>query len=87
MPDETQLAKISIHVPAGCTKTALNFDALDKMTRDLARQTFIYVDGRQLLCRSFAVRTKPDGKKVVMLEVMEECFEITDREKDVDDQG
>lgn len=67
---------VTIRVPAGCTKTALNFDALDKMTRDLARGTFMFVDGKQLLCRSFAVRTKPDGKKVVMLEVMEECFEI-----------
>lgn len=76
MDHEDRLAHVTIKVPKGCTKTALNFDALDKMTRDLARQTFVFVDGRQLLCRSFAVRTKPDGKKVVTLEVMEECFEI-----------
>jgi len=78
MTQENQLAKVTIRVPAGCTKTALNFDALDKFTHDLARQTFIFVDGKQLLCRSFAVREKSDGRRVVMLEVMEECFEITE---------
>ena len=76
MTQENELAMVTIRVPAGCTKTALNFDALDKLTRDLARETFMFVDGKQLLCRSFAVRTKPNGKKVVVLEVMEECFEI-----------
>ncbi len=82
MTQESTLAKVSIRVPRGCTKTALNFDALDKLTRDLARQTFVFVDGRQLLCRSFAVRTKPDGKKVVMLEIMEDCFEISEADTD-----
>ncbi len=67
MMEENSLAKISIRVPVGCAKTALNFDALDRITRDLARQTFVFVDGKQLLCRSFAVKTKPDGKKVNVL--------------------
>ncbi len=81
MFEEDQLAKITIRLPKGCTKTALNFDAMDKMTRDLARQTFMFVGEKQLLCRSFAVRTKPDGSRVVLLEVMEDCFEITEADQ------
>ncbi len=80
MEDEANLAKITVRVPKGCTKTALSFDALDSLTRDLARRTFVFVDGRQLLCRSFSVKTKPDGRKVMMLEVMDECFEIVEGE-------
>ena len=80
MDENDPLAKITIKVPHGCTKTALSFDALDKMSRDLARQTFIFADGKQLLCRSFAVRMKPSGEKVVMLEVMQDCFEIVEAE-------
>lgn len=80
MTEENQLAMVTIRVPKGGTKTALNFNALDKVTRDLARETFMFVDGKQLLCRSFAVRTKPDGKSVVMLEIKQECFEITETE-------
>jgi hypothetical protein len=76
MPDEKQFAKVTIRVPKGCKKTALSVDALDKATRDLAWQSFIYVGEQPLLCRSFKVTTKPDAKKVVLLEVMEECFEI-----------
>ena len=76
MPEEKQLAKVTIRVPKGCAKTALSVDALDKATRDLAWKTFIYVGDHPLLCRSFKVTTKPDGKKIVTLEVMEECFEM-----------
>jgi hypothetical protein len=80
MREEKQLAKITIRVPKGCTKMALSVDALDKATRDLAWKTFIYAGERPLLCRSFKVTTKPDGKRLVMLEVMEECFEIVESE-------
>jgi hypothetical protein len=80
MSEEKQLAKITIRVPKGCRKTALSVDALDKRTSDLAWQTFIYVGDQPLLCRSFKVIEKPDGKKVVMLEVMEECFEVVEAE-------
>lgn len=76
MNETDELAMVSVRVPKGCTRTALSFDALDSLTRDLARRTFVFADGKQLLCRSFAVRVKPDGRKVMMLEVMEECFEI-----------
>lgn len=80
MPEEKQLAKVTIRVPKGCKKTALSVDALDKATRDLAWKTYLYVSDQPLLCRSFKVTTKPDGKKVVTLEVMEECFEIVEAE-------
>jgi hypothetical protein len=80
MREEKQLAKITIRVPRGCTKMALSVDALDKATRDLAWKTFIYAGEQPLLCRSFKVTTKPDGKRLVMLEVMEECFEIVESE-------
>ena len=78
MPEEKQLARVTICVPKGCKKTALSVDALDKHTSELAWKTFIYVGEHPLLCRSFKVTTKPDGKKAVMLEVMEECFEIVE---------
>ena len=81
MPEEKQLAKITIRVPKECTKTALSVDALDKHTSDLAWRTFIYIGEQPLLCRSFKVTTKPDGKKTVTLEVMEECFEIVESEE------
>ena len=74
------LAKITIKVPPGCDRTSLSFDALDSVSRDLARRTFIWVDGKQLLCRSFATKTRPDGSQVVMLEVMQECVEIVQSE-------
>ena len=78
---EKQLANVTIRVPKGCKKTALSVDALDKLTCDLAWKTFIYVGEQPLLCRSFKVTTKPDGKKTVTLEVMEECFEMIESEE------
>ena len=81
MTEEKQLAKVTIRVPKGCKKTALSVDALDKRTSDLAWKTLIYVGEQPLLCRSFKVTTKPDGKKTVTLEIMEECFEIVESEE------
>jgi hypothetical protein len=81
MPEDKQHAKVTIRVPKGCAKTALSIDALDKTTRDLAWKTFIYVGEQPLLCRSFKLAIKPDGKKTIMLEVMEECFEIVESEE------
>ncbi len=80
MSETNQTAKIKIVVPKGCTKQSLNFYALSSHERDLARNTFIYADGRQLLCNSFKV-TERNGEKVVVLEIKEECFEIVEGEK------
>lgn len=79
MPKEKSVAKITIRVPKGCKKTALSVDALDTLTSNLAWDTFIYADGTPLLCRSFKVVEKSNGRKVVMLEIMEECFEIVEQ--------
>jgi len=51
MPEEKQLARVTICVPKGCKKTALSVDALDKHTSELAWRTFIYVGEHPLLCR------------------------------------
>ena len=79
MHKEKSLAKVSIRVPKGCKKTALSVDALDTLTSNLAWNTFIYADDTPLLCRSFKVVEKSNGQRVVMLEVMEECFEIVEQ--------
>lgn len=76
----TQTTKITIKVPKGCKKTSLDFYALDSHTRDLARDTFIFVDGKQLLCNSFKV-VERRGEKVLMLEVKEESYEIIENEE------
>jgi hypothetical protein len=83
MAEEKQLAKVTIRVPKGCSKRALSVDALDKATRDLAWKTFIYAGELPLLCRSFKVVEKADGTRTVMLEVMEECFEIVETDAGV----
>lgn len=78
MSDKTpDLAKITIRLPKGCKKTDLSVDALDKFTRDLAWKTHVFVGKKILLCRSLKIREK-DGKRVVLLEVMEDCFEIVE---------
>jgi hypothetical protein len=71
----SETAKITVTLPKGCTRTKLGVDALDKITRDLAYATHIYVDGKLLLCRSFEVK---DGH--LLLKVMPECFEIVEDE-------
>ncbi|HEV7700202.1 MAG TPA: hypothetical protein VGO43_08240 [Pyrinomonadaceae bacterium] len=74
----SDLAKITITVPKDCLKRALSIDALDARTRDLAWQTRIEVDGKDLLCTAF-VATYDNGKKpVLQLTVKDECFEIVE---------
>jgi len=80
MPKSPELAKITICVPTGCKKTDLSVDALDKNARDLAGKTHVYVGDRLLLCRSLKVKEK-DRKQVVLLEVMEDCFEIVEADQ------
>lgn len=75
----SEKAKIKVVVPKGCKKESLSVDALDSNTRDLAWKTFIYVDGKQLLCRGFKIK-EVKGEKVMVLEVMKECFEIVESE-------
>jgi len=79
MSEKQETAKIKIIVPKGCTRESLSIDALDKHTRDLAYSTFIYVDGKPLLCRSFKTKMT-GGERIVILEVREECFEIVEED-------
>ncbi len=72
------LAKIRIVVPKGCLNKNLSIDAFDSHTRDLAYQTFIYVDGKPLLCRSFKTK-QCGGETVLVLEVRPNCFEIVEK--------
>jgi hypothetical protein len=73
----SEKAKIKIVVPKGCKKDNLSIDALDSNTRDLAYKTFLFVDGKQLLARSFKVK-EVKGEKVCVIEVMADCFEIVE---------
>lgn len=70
----SKLAFIQVIVPKGCKKTALNFDAFSSHERDLARKTFIFADGNQLLCRAFKV----DANGRLILTIEPECFEIVE---------
>lgn len=73
----SDLAKIVIQIPVGCTRRSLSMNALDERGRQLARQTFIFVDGKQLLCTAFRVEVpKGSSEKVLQLTVATDCFEI-----------
>ena len=58
--------------PNGCNKTALSLDALDAHTRELARNTYLTVNGKMLSCASFKVLE--NGR--MQVEVMPEAFEL-----------
>jgi hypothetical protein len=68
-PDE-QLAKVTIETPTD--RDALAFNALDRHSREMARETWVRVDGKILPCMSFKVA--PNGN--LILEVMRDHFEI-----------
>lgn len=68
----SDLAKITVQRPKGCERKALSIHAMDKNTRDLAWKTFLYADGKPLLCESFALTERG----TLMVEVKAECFEV-----------
>lgn len=75
----SDLAKIVIQLPVGCTRRALSMNALDQRGRELARQTHIFVDGNQLLCTAFRAEYEKNGTdRVLQLTVREECFKIVE---------
>jgi F420-0:gamma-glutamyl ligase len=77
MPD---FAKIRVQLPKGCNRKALSIHSLDRRSRELAYQTFIFVDGKQLLCTSFKLVDLAEGQ-VLQLTVAPECFEIVETEE------
>lgn len=68
---EMETTKVVITLPSGCNRTALSVNALDSVTRELAYQTLITVDGKILPCSSFSIK---NGRLV--MEVQEDFFEL-----------
>ena len=70
---ELETTKVVITVPKGCGRDGLSVNALDTVTRELAYQTLITVEGKILPCTGF--KLKNGG---LMLEVQEGFFEIAE---------
>ena len=70
---ELEMTKVRITMPMGCDRDALSVNALDSVTRELAYQTLITVNGKILPCTGF--RLKNGG---LTLEVQEGFFEIVE---------
>jgi hypothetical protein len=70
---DLETTKIKITMPKGCGRDGLSVKALDSVTRDLAYQTLITVEGKILPCTGF--KLKNGG---LMLEVQEGFFEIAE---------
>ena len=71
---DLETTKVRITMPKGCERDALSVKALDSVTRELAYQTLITVDGKILPCTGFKV--KNGG---LTLEVQEGFFEIAEQ--------
>jgi len=70
---ELETTKVVITMPKGCGRDGLSVKALDAVTRELAYQTLITVEGKILPCTGF--KLKNGG---LMLEVQEGFFEIAE---------
>jgi hypothetical protein len=71
---EDILTKVIIKTPKGFTRNALAYGALDSHSRELAKDTWVTVEGKILPCMSF--RVKENGN--LLLEVCQPFFELTD---------
>ena len=71
---ELETTKVVITMPKGCGRDGLSVKALDAVTRELAYQTLITVEGKILPCTGF--KLKNGG---LMLEVQEGFFEIAEK--------
>jgi len=71
---DLETTKVRITMPKGCERDALSVKALDSVTRELAYQTLITVDGKILPCTGFKV--KNGG---LTLEVQEGFFEVVEQ--------
>lgn len=69
-----ETTKVIIRMPKGCGRDGLSVKALDSVTRELAYQTLITVEGQILPCTGFKV--KNGG---LTLEVQEGFFEIVEQ--------
>ena len=66
-----ETTKVRITMPKGCDRDSLSVKALDSVTRELAYQTLITVEGKILPCTGF--KLKNGG---LVLEVQEGFFEV-----------
>ena len=71
---DLETTKVRITVPKGYSRDGLSVKALDSVTRELAYQTLITVDGKILPCTGF--RVKNGG---LTLEVQEGFFEVVEQ--------
>jgi hypothetical protein len=55
--------------PKGLSRKSLGIKALDSRTRDLARRTFVTVEGRVLPCLSISEKHNGNGETSLFLEV------------------
>ncbi|MDI1243056.1 MAG: hypothetical protein PSX80_14165 [bacterium] len=69
-----ETTKVIIRMPDGCDRDSLSVKALDSVTRELAYQTLITVEGKILPCTGFKV--KNGG---LTLEVQEGFFEVVEQ--------
>jgi len=71
---DLETTKVVITMPKGCGRDGLSVKALDAITRELAYQTLITVEGKVLPCTGF--KLKNGG---LTLEVQEGFFEIAEQ--------
>jgi len=71
---DLEMTKVKIAIPKGCDRDALSVKALDSVTRDLAYQTLITVEGKILPCLGFKLRNGG-----LTLEVQEGFFEVVEQ--------
>lgn len=53
---DLETTKVVIRLPKGCDRDGLSVKALDSLTRELAYQTLITVEGKILPCIGFKIR-------------------------------
>ena len=70
---DLEMTKVRIAMPKGCDRNGLSVKALDSVTRDLAYQTVITVEGKILPCTGF--KLKNGG---LTLEVQDGFYEIVE---------
>ena len=71
---DLETTKVTITMPKGCDRDGLSVKALDSVTRALAYQTLITVDGKILPCTGFKLRNGG-----LTLEVQEGFFEVVEQ--------
>ena len=69
-----ETTKVRITMPKGCDREGLSVKALDSVSRELAYQTLITVEGKILPCTGFKVKNG-----ALTLEVQKGFFEVIEQ--------